>query len=347
MSAEQHNNNSNNSNAATSGISNNNNGENNLDESSMDGHPEIDEALYSRQLYVLGHEAMRRMQASNVLICGMSGLGVEIAKNIVLGGVKSVTIHDTVNTSLDDLSAQFYLSEAHLGRNRAECAHSLLAELNPYVPVKLLDVSRPLSTGDLDAYQVVVLTQSSVDEQIELGTYCHNKGIKLVVAETRGVFGKIFCDFGAGFEVVDVDGEQPLSTMISAINNDEVGTVTTLDEQRHGFEDGMMITFSEVAGMTEVNGKEFKIKVFGPYTFGIGNTTGFTKYLRGGYVHEVKKPKIVDFKPINEAMKDLRSVISDFCKMDDTNTIHVAFHVRKTNENFLNFIKNYLIKNSR
>ena len=38
----------------------------------------IDEGLYSRQLYVLGHEAMKRLTASNVLIVGMDGLGVEI-----------------------------------------------------------------------------------------------------------------------------------------------------------------------------------------------------------------------------------------------------------------------------
>jgi hypothetical protein len=38
----------------------------------------IDESLYSRQLYVMGHEAMRRMQESNVLIVGVTGLGVEI-----------------------------------------------------------------------------------------------------------------------------------------------------------------------------------------------------------------------------------------------------------------------------
>ena len=38
----------------------------------------IDEALYSRQLYVLGHEAMKRMGSSHVLIVGMKGLGVEI-----------------------------------------------------------------------------------------------------------------------------------------------------------------------------------------------------------------------------------------------------------------------------
>lgn len=39
---------------------------------------EIDESLYSRQLYVLGHEAMKRMSNSHVLIAGLKGLGAEI-----------------------------------------------------------------------------------------------------------------------------------------------------------------------------------------------------------------------------------------------------------------------------
>ena len=44
---------------------------------------DIDESLYSRQLYVMGHEAMRRMAASNILLIGLQGLGIEI-------GTKSV-----------------------------------------------------------------------------------------------------------------------------------------------------------------------------------------------------------------------------------------------------------------
>jgi molybdopterin/thiamine biosynthesis adenylyltransferase len=36
----------------------------------------------------------------------MKGLGIEIAKNVVLGGVKSVTIHDTENATWYDLSSQ-------------------------------------------------------------------------------------------------------------------------------------------------------------------------------------------------------------------------------------------------
>lgn len=39
---------------------------------------QIDESLYSRQLYVLGHEAMKQMLESNILILGLRGLGVEI-----------------------------------------------------------------------------------------------------------------------------------------------------------------------------------------------------------------------------------------------------------------------------
>ena len=39
---------------------------------------EIDESFYSRQLYVLGHDAMRKMASSDVLISGLGGLGVEV-----------------------------------------------------------------------------------------------------------------------------------------------------------------------------------------------------------------------------------------------------------------------------
>ena len=49
---------------------------------------------------------MKKMQASNILISGMGGLGVEIAKNIILGGVKSVTVHDEKNATIEDLATQ-------------------------------------------------------------------------------------------------------------------------------------------------------------------------------------------------------------------------------------------------
>lgn len=47
-----------------------------------DGLLVIDEDLHSRQLAVYGRESMRRMAASNVLIVGALGLGVEVGERL-------------------------------------------------------------------------------------------------------------------------------------------------------------------------------------------------------------------------------------------------------------------------
>ena len=58
-----------------------------------------------------------------------------MAKNVILAGVKSVTLHDPQPATFLDLASQFYLSEADLGRPRAEASAAKLAELNQYVAV--------------------------------------------------------------------------------------------------------------------------------------------------------------------------------------------------------------------
>lgn len=54
----------------------------------------------------MGKEAMQRLAHAHVLISGMRGLGVEIAKNIILAGAKTVVIHDCGQVSYEDLSSQ-------------------------------------------------------------------------------------------------------------------------------------------------------------------------------------------------------------------------------------------------
>lgn len=206
---------------------------------------EIDEGLYSRQLYVLGHEAMRRMQASDVLISGLGGLGVEVAKNVILAGVKSVTLHDKQICSLKDLSSQFFLSESTIGQNRAEASCSQLSELNQYVPTTAY--TGELTEDFLKGFRVVVLTENNEAEQKRVAAITRKHNIALIIALTRGLFGQIFCDFGPEFTVFDVNGAEPLSAMIAGISKDKDGVVTCLDEVRHGFEDGDFVTFTEVS----------------------------------------------------------------------------------------------------
>jgi hypothetical protein len=106
---------------------------------------------------------------------------------------------------------------------------------------------------------VVVLTNTTVTQQLEINDYTHSAGIKFISADVRGLFASVFCDFGPQFPCIDATGEQPLQGMIVGIDQDENSKdaiVTTLDETRHGLEDGDYVTFAEVKGMTELNGCE-------------------------------------------------------------------------------------------
>ncbi|XP_045498764.1 ubiquitin-like modifier-activating enzyme 1 [Colias croceus] len=285
---------------------------------------EIDESLYSRQLYVLGHDAMRRMAHSDVLISGLGGLGVEVAKNVILGGVKSVTLHDDRTCTIADLSSQFYLSEDTIGQNRAVASCEQLLELNHYVPTTAY--TGPLTEEFLQKFRVVVLTCASRAEQDRVAAITHANNIALVIADSRGLFSQVFCDFGPEFTVYDVTGENPVSAMVADITHEYEAVVTCLDDTRHGLEDGDYVTFSEVQGMTELNGCEpRKIKVLGPYTFSIGDTTKFSKYFRGGIVTQVKMPKKLSFKPLSESLKEPEFLITDFAKMDYPQQLHLAF----------------------
>ena len=54
----------------------------------------IDESLYSRQLYAIGKDTMQSLVNSRVLIVGLDPLSVEICKNIILMGVGMVTLNE-------------------------------------------------------------------------------------------------------------------------------------------------------------------------------------------------------------------------------------------------------------
>ncbi|PON59883.1 Ubiquitin-activating enzyme E [Parasponia andersonii] len=289
---------------------------------------DIDEDLHSRQLAVYGRDTMRRLFASNVLVSGLQGLGAEIAKNLILAGVKSVTLHDEGNVELWDLSSNFIFSESDVGKNRALASVQKLQELNNAVVVQTLTTK--LTKEQLSDFQAVVFTNIGLEIAIEFNDYCHNHQppIAFIKSEVRGLFGSVFCDFGPEFTVFDVDGEEPHTGIIASISNDNPALVSCVDDERLEFQDGDYVVFSEVRGMTELNdGKPRKIKTSRAYSFTLEeDTTNFGAYERGGIVTQVKQPKVLKFKPLREALNDPGDfLLSDFSKFDRPPLLHLAF----------------------
>jgi ubiquitin-like 1-activating enzyme E1 A len=76
-----------------------------------------DEAqIYDRQIRLWGLEAQNRLRKSSILLVGMGGLGAEVSKNLMLSGLKSLTLLDDKEVSFiffdKSISSQFKVSEA-------------------------------------------------------------------------------------------------------------------------------------------------------------------------------------------------------------------------------------------
>ncbi|VAI06669.1 unnamed protein product [Triticum turgidum subsp. durum] len=296
--------------------------------SNGNGVAEIDEDLHSRQLAVYGRETMRLLFASNVLVSGLNGLGAETAKNLALAGVKSVTLHDVENVDMWDLSGNFFLSEDDIGKNRAAACVEKLQELNNAVLISAL--KEELTTEHLSKFQAVVFTNLSLDKAVEFNDYCrsHQPPIPFIKTEVCGLFGSVFCDFGPKFTVLDVDGEDPHTGIIASISNDNPAMVSCVDDERLEFQDGDLVVFTEVSGMTELNdGKPRKIVDARPFSFCIEeDTRNFGIYAKGGIVTQVKEPMILEFKSLRECIKEPGNfLLSDFSKYQRPPLLHFAF----------------------
>jgi ubiquitin-like 1-activating enzyme E1 A len=74
-------------------------------------------ALYDRQLRLWGIEAQNRMRKAHVLLITIRALGNEIAKNLVLAGIGSLTIMDSNLVTESDVASQFFISGEDIGKN--------------------------------------------------------------------------------------------------------------------------------------------------------------------------------------------------------------------------------------
>jgi ubiquitin-activating enzyme E1 len=185
----------------------------------------IDKELYSRQIFTIGQNAMEKMSNSIILISGMSGLGIEAAKCVILSGAKKVMLHDKDDIGRwEDLCSNYFINEGDIGKKIVKKLSLKLGELNENVKVIEL---KTIEKG-FDQCDVIVLCNMNIYDSFYWNHKCRENGKKFICLKSYGLMGNIFCDFGEHF-VMDIDGEQIREGFIKKFEN---GIVTTYDPHR-------------------------------------------------------------------------------------------------------------------
>ena len=146
--------------------------------------------------------AQEKIRLAHVLLINVRGLGNEIAKNLVLAGIGSLTICDTYSVTEADLGAQFLLAtpagqgaEAVIGKNRAEAASEQLRALNPRVNINI--DTNSIETKDVAFFRkftIVIATDLPSKTLGFINTVTRFADCPLYAASSYGMCGFIFAD---------------------------------------------------------------------------------------------------------------------------------------------------------
>ncbi|KAL0044863.1 hypothetical protein WJX82_000476 [Trebouxia sp. C0006] len=180
---------------------------------------EAEAAVYDRQLRVWGIEVQKRLNAAKILIAGCTGLAVEVAKNIVLAGVGSLSLMDSTLCASADLDNFLVPHDAKHQASVAEVSAAALQEMNPLVKVTVHAGSADIEDLSFVAsYQVVLLVDQSLERQQAWDQACTAHGAAFYSAASRGTCTYFFANLHnhtftplekAGADVADTDVSKP------------------------------------------------------------------------------------------------------------------------------------------
>lgn len=155
-----------------------------------------DEAeLYDRQIRLWGLESQKRLHSAEVLLIGIKGLGAEVSKNLILAGIKSLTILDSGVVTEEDYCYQFLAPTDQIGKNRAVASLERAQALNPLVKVTA-DTDHVDDKDDdfFTKWSVVIATECSQEQLIRISNVCHKASVKFFCSDVFGFYGFTFAD---------------------------------------------------------------------------------------------------------------------------------------------------------
>lgn len=301
----------------------------------------IDTNLYSRQIRTFGIDTVSKIQNLRILIIGMRGLGIEIAKNIVLSGVKELKILDNNSTLINDLGSNFFLSEKDIGQPRDVSCLNKLRDLNTYVNI---DIFRENLKEKINDFEVVVITEMINTKTLFLiNEICHQNNVAFIYCLNLGLSCFVFCDFGEKHIITDPYGKEKKIYFIKNIDKSGIITIDQRNGEKMDLSNGSFVKFKEVEGINEMNdGKPRKIKVISKKEFKLEDSFSYQNYKVGGVVEEVIIPEKKNYKMLKDCfyipyLED-EPEINDYSKEGRNEMLHcslLAIHKFYDQENKL------------
>ncbi|GLU02666.1 hypothetical protein SLE2022_199080 [Rubroshorea leprosula] len=150
---------------------------------------------YDRQLRIWGEQGQAALEKASICLLNCGPTGSETLKNLVLGGVGSITVVDGSKVGVGDLGNNFMVDESSVGQPKAKSVCSFLQELNDAVKAKFIE-EYPETLIDTNPsffsqFTLVVATQLVEESMVKLDRICREANVMLIFARSYGLTGLV------------------------------------------------------------------------------------------------------------------------------------------------------------
>ncbi|GLU17382.1 hypothetical protein SLE2022_337510 [Rubroshorea leprosula] len=150
---------------------------------------------YDRQLRIWGEQGQAALEKASICLLNCGPTGSETLKNLVLGGVGSITVVDGSKVEVGDLGNNFMVDESSIGQSKAKCVCSFLQELNDAVKAKFIEEypEELIETNPsfFSQFTLVVATQLVEESMVKLDRICREANVMLIFASSYGLTGLV------------------------------------------------------------------------------------------------------------------------------------------------------------
>ncbi|XP_073058226.1 LOW QUALITY PROTEIN: NEDD8-activating enzyme E1 regulatory subunit AXR1-like [Primulina eburnea] len=148
---------------------------------------------YDRQLRIWGEQGQAALEKSSICLLNCGPTGSETLKNLVLGGVGSITVVDGSKVELGDLGNNFMVDESSVGKSKAKTVCAFLQELNDAVKAKFIEEYPEAlivsNSSFFSQFTLVIATQLVEDSMVKLDRICRDANVMLIFARSYGLSG--------------------------------------------------------------------------------------------------------------------------------------------------------------
>ncbi|XP_010278678.1 PREDICTED: NEDD8-activating enzyme E1 regulatory subunit AXR1-like [Nelumbo nucifera] len=148
---------------------------------------------YDRQLRIWGEQGQAALENASICLLNCGPTGSETLKNLVLGGIGSITVIDGSKVEVADLGNNFMVDESSIGQSKAKCVCAFLQELNDAVKAKFVEESPEAlietNPSFFSQFTLVIATQLVETSMLKLDRICRQSNVMLIFARSYGLTG--------------------------------------------------------------------------------------------------------------------------------------------------------------